>query len=315
MPDPAVGGLDNRSASMVAAALRGALELPGHRRGVRELGRIDVREPLALPAERHNQLRARGRLGRCGQCRFVAVTRTGQRHRGGLTGIALDRGNHGGKLPRVARALRQTAPGSPLLATLEWFVISAGGQVTLGAVPPIGCAAIAHDGQHTRAALKRQTDENLMRLPAAEAYGRMDVGATYSGEFAPSALTGIIAAMLCTQIGAANIRSCEGRRQRSALATLVAKDKRRNSRRALASFARQYIAMAHQPSVLLFEKACKRVASHIHEARKILIRQVTPNHSLEEAVFARVSTIKDGRLYQTLDIQHGMCQQQRWISI
>jgi hypothetical protein len=57
-----------------------------------------------------------------------------------------------------------SGPGSPLLATLEWFVISAGGQVTLGAVPPIGCAVIAHDGQHTRVALQRQTDENLMRL-------------------------------------------------------------------------------------------------------------------------------------------------------
>jgi len=57
-----------------------------------------------------------------------------------------------------------SGPGSPLLATLEWFVINAGGQVTLGTVPPIACAAIAHDGQHTRVALKRQTDENLMRL-------------------------------------------------------------------------------------------------------------------------------------------------------
>jgi hypothetical protein len=57
-----------------------------------------------------------------------------------------------------------SGPGRPLLATLEWFVINAGGQVTLGAVPPIGCAVIAHDGQHTRVALKRQTDESLMRL-------------------------------------------------------------------------------------------------------------------------------------------------------
>jgi len=64
--------------------------------------------------------------------------------------------------PHTARPA--TGPGSPLLATLEWFVINAGGQITLGAVPPIGCAVIAHDGQHTRVALKRQTDENLMRL-------------------------------------------------------------------------------------------------------------------------------------------------------
>jgi hypothetical protein len=57
-----------------------------------------------------------------------------------------------------------TGPETPLLATLEWFVMSAGGQVTLGAVPPIRCAAIAHDGEHTRVALKRQNGENLMRL-------------------------------------------------------------------------------------------------------------------------------------------------------
>jgi hypothetical protein len=57
-----------------------------------------------------------------------------------------------------------TGSGTPLLATLEWFVMSAGGQVTLGAVQPIGCAAIAHDGEHTRVALKRQNTENLMRF-------------------------------------------------------------------------------------------------------------------------------------------------------
>jgi hypothetical protein len=55
-------------------------------------------------------------------------------------------------------------PSTPLLATLEWFVINGGGQVTLGAVAPIGCAAIAHDGKNTRVALKRQSGENLMRL-------------------------------------------------------------------------------------------------------------------------------------------------------
>lgn len=57
-----------------------------------------------------------------------------------------------------------TGPATPLLATLEWFVLNAGGQITLGAVPPIGCAVIAHDGKHTRVALKRHNDENLMRL-------------------------------------------------------------------------------------------------------------------------------------------------------
>jgi hypothetical protein len=55
-------------------------------------------------------------------------------------------------------------PATPLLATLEWFVINGGGHVTLGTVAPIGCTAIAHDGKTTRVALKHQSGENLMRL-------------------------------------------------------------------------------------------------------------------------------------------------------
>ena len=53
---------------------------------------------------------------------------------------------------------------APPLATLEWFVMNAGGQDTLGAVTPLAFAAIAHDGQHTRVALKRRNSENLMQL-------------------------------------------------------------------------------------------------------------------------------------------------------
>ena len=63
------------------------------------------------------------------------------------------------KLPRPPSGF-----GAPPLATLEWFVMNAGGQVTLGAVPPVGFAAIAHDGQHTRVALQRPNSENLMQL-------------------------------------------------------------------------------------------------------------------------------------------------------
>jgi hypothetical protein len=43
-------------------------------------------------------------------------------------------------------------------------MMNAGGQVTLGAIQPIGCAAIARDGQHTRVALQRRNRENLMQL-------------------------------------------------------------------------------------------------------------------------------------------------------
>ena len=67
-------------------------------------------------------------------------------------------------MPKPRKPRPVTGPGTPLLATLEWFVMSAGGQVTLGHVPPVGCAAIAHDGEHTRVALKRQGGENLTRL-------------------------------------------------------------------------------------------------------------------------------------------------------
>jgi len=61
--------------------------------------------------------------------------------------------------PRPASGL-----AAPPLSTLEWFVMSAGGQVTLGAVQPLAFAAIAHDGQRTRVALKRQNGENLTHL-------------------------------------------------------------------------------------------------------------------------------------------------------
>jgi hypothetical protein len=64
-------------------------------------------------------------------------------------------------LPRTPRPA--SGFGAPPLATLEWFVMSAGGQVTLGAVQPVAFA-IAHDGQHTRVALKCRKGENLMRL-------------------------------------------------------------------------------------------------------------------------------------------------------
>ena len=63
------------------------------------------------------------------------------------------------QVPRPASGV-----GAPPLATLEWFVMNAGGQVTLGAMPPLAFAAIAHDGQHTRVALKHRHGENLMQL-------------------------------------------------------------------------------------------------------------------------------------------------------
>ena len=42
--------------------------------------------------------------------------------------------------------------------------MNAGGQVTLGAMPSLAFAAVAHDGQHTRVTLKRRNSENLMQL-------------------------------------------------------------------------------------------------------------------------------------------------------
>jgi hypothetical protein len=67
-------------------------------------------------------------------------------------------------MPKPRKPRPATGPETLLPATLAWFVMFAGGQVTLGHVPPLGCTVIAQDGRHTRVALKRRSGESLTRL-------------------------------------------------------------------------------------------------------------------------------------------------------
>lgn len=50
------------------------------------------------------------------------------------------------------------------LPTLEEFVIHGDGQIAIGAIKPIACAAIANDEHNMLAALVRRPDETLQQL-------------------------------------------------------------------------------------------------------------------------------------------------------
>jgi len=50
------------------------------------------------------------------------------------------------------------------LPTLEEFVIHSDGQIAIGAIKPIACAAIANDEHNMLAALVRRPDETLQQL-------------------------------------------------------------------------------------------------------------------------------------------------------
>jgi hypothetical protein len=50
------------------------------------------------------------------------------------------------------------------LPTLEEFVIHGDGQISIGAIKPIACAAIANDEHNMLAALVRRPDETLQQL-------------------------------------------------------------------------------------------------------------------------------------------------------
>ena len=50
------------------------------------------------------------------------------------------------------------------LPTLEAFVLSAGGQLSVGKIGPIACAAVAADDHTMYAALQRHADESLAQL-------------------------------------------------------------------------------------------------------------------------------------------------------
>jgi hypothetical protein len=53
---------------------------------------------------------------------------------------------------------------SQFLPSLEEFVIHSDGQISIGAIKPIACAAIANDDHNMLAALVRRPDETLQQL-------------------------------------------------------------------------------------------------------------------------------------------------------
>ena len=58
---------------------------------------------------------------------------------------------------------RLAAPGQPQLANIA-ALIDDGGQITIGALHPIKCAAIADDGHDCLAMLQRKSGETLKQL-------------------------------------------------------------------------------------------------------------------------------------------------------
>ena len=62
-----------------------------------------------------------------------------------------------------ARASRAADPASPF-ANLEDFVLQGGGQISVGEIGPIQCAAVANDDHNMLAALQRRKGETLMQL-------------------------------------------------------------------------------------------------------------------------------------------------------
>ena|SRR3990172_4054432 len=66
--------------------------------------------------------------------------------------------------PRVPRAASiATDPTAPF-PNLEEFVLHGGGQISVGEIGPIPCAAVASDDHNMLAALQRRKGETLMQL-------------------------------------------------------------------------------------------------------------------------------------------------------
>jgi hypothetical protein len=65
--------------------------------------------------------------------------------------------------PRGVGAIPAKRAGQ-FLPTLEEFVLHGKGQLSIGAIRPIACAAVASDGHNMLAALVRRPDETLQQL-------------------------------------------------------------------------------------------------------------------------------------------------------
>ena len=57
-----------------------------------------------------------------------------------------------------------TASAGRFLPTLEQFVLGGDGQIAIGSIGPIACAAIANDEHNMLAALVRRPEETLQQL-------------------------------------------------------------------------------------------------------------------------------------------------------
>jgi hypothetical protein len=68
--------------------------------------------------------------------------------------------------PSAPRSLGTTpaTTAGQFLPNLEQFIISGDGQIAIGAIRPIACAAIANDEHNMLAALVRRPDETLQQL-------------------------------------------------------------------------------------------------------------------------------------------------------
>ena len=65
--------------------------------------------------------------------------------------------------PRRVKTL-PTATADRFLPMLEEFVLGGDGQIAIGSIGPIACAAVANDQHNMLAALVRRPDETLQQL-------------------------------------------------------------------------------------------------------------------------------------------------------
>jgi hypothetical protein len=65
---------------------------------------------------------------------------------------------------RAPRAAPPTADRKSRFPTLEDFVLHGNGQISVGEIGPIACAAVASDDHTMLAALQRRKGETLMQL-------------------------------------------------------------------------------------------------------------------------------------------------------
>lgn len=65
---------------------------------------------------------------------------------------------------RSPRSASPAADSKSSFPTLEDFVLHGNGQISVGEIGPIPCAAVASDDHNMLAALQRRTGETLMQL-------------------------------------------------------------------------------------------------------------------------------------------------------